>query len=58
MEQRLTERAMAFTLLLESFLRGDTFDGEQVSETYLVDKMYALRAAIVREEDRQRGAAA
>lgn len=60
MEQRINDRAMDFTKLVEAFLRGDGdfyVNGGRVTETTVIDAMYGLRAAIERDEQRQREAA-
>jgi glycine cleavage system protein P-like pyridoxal-binding family len=58
MEQSINERAMYFTLLVEALLRGESTESlGHVTETTVVDAMYALRAAIERDEQRQREAA-
>jgi hypothetical protein len=57
MEQTINDRAMELTMLLEAFLQGVEYAGATVTETTIVDKMYGLRAAIQRDEQRQREAA-
>lgn len=57
MEQSINDRAMDFTKMVEAFLRGDSdfyVNGGRVTETSLIDAMYGLRAAIERDEQRQR----
>lgn len=57
MEQRINDRAMHFTLLVEALLRGESPEAlGHVTETTVIDAMYALRAAIERTEQRQREA--
>lgn len=53
MEQTINQQAMDFTRLVEHFMRGGEEGAMQVNESDIADAMYALRAAIERDEQRQ-----